>query len=93
LSYYPERDHGYPKLGTGGPEDVKGGPIVLGDGPPAPCPHCGCERLFHIEVELAPEATPPQLRVPEGSAVFSQYIGCPACPWASPAMTFARAKS
>jgi len=93
LSDYPERDRGYEKLGTGGPEDVVGAPIVLGDGPPIPCPHCGCEKLFHIEVELAPAATPPQLRVPEGHVALSRYIGCPACPRASPAMAFARVKN
>jgi len=94
LSDYPERDHGYQKVGSGGPEDVVGPPVVLTemDAPDAACPHCGCGRLFLIEVELAEAATPPQLRVPEGSRVVGIYPGCPACPWAGPMMTTARAR-
>jgi hypothetical protein len=94
MSEQPLRDHGYQKIGTGGPEDVIGPPIVLSEFADhgAACPHCGCEKLFLIEVELAKPATPPRLRVPEGSKVIGIYPGCPACPWAGPMMTTARAK-
>lgn len=46
-----------------------------------PCPHCGCGCLL-VECEVKP---PPMLNTPSGRAVV-RYIGCPACPYASPAV-------
>ena len=43
-----------------------------------PCPNCGCITTCMIEVNVTNH---PLLR--RGSGVGT-YIGCPACPWASP---------
>lgn len=83
------RNHGYGK-----PPEVKGIPEVgdRAEGVPA-CPHCGCETLFYITVELEEDNSDPgirALRKPEGPyQIKGRYIGCPACPWASPMMTSA----
>lgn len=47
------------------------------------CPHCGCTTIFEIEVEV----TMPQLK---GGKGVGRYLGCPACPWASPMLTVAK---
>lgn len=44
-----------------------------------PCPHCGCDTLYEIEVECRH----PLLAGGEG---LGHYVGCPACPFASPMM-------
>jgi hypothetical protein len=44
------------------------------------CPTCSCETLAEIEVTL-PKITFPGL---EGRSGTGSYLGCPACPWASP---------
>ncbi len=59
---------------TGKPKVI--GPALEADGP-LKCPNCGCE-LFHIETELKDY---PLLK--PGKQV-GHYLGCPACPWASP---------
>ena len=41
------------------------------------CPECGCEEVMLIEVIVAHDL----LRTPKGKGI---YMGCPACPWASP---------
>lgn len=65
--------------GLGDPQEyVKGVPRVrnkiLG-GPPCPC--CGCKSLYDIEVDVEC----PMLTTGKGVGV---YVGCPACPFASP---------
>lgn len=83
------RNHGLAK-----PPPVKGAPKVAGkaEGSP-PCPNCGCETLFFIEVELDPTSDSEMTRLlkkPEGPyRIVGNYIGCPACPWASPMMASA----
>jgi hypothetical protein len=47
---------------------------------PGPCPNCGCEKLFLIEVAVEHE----RLIGGKGTGV---YGGCAACPYASPMMT------
>lgn len=45
---------------------------------PEPCPNCGCKPLSLIQVTL--EGHPAF----EGQRARGNYIGCPACPYASP---------
>jgi len=71
------RDHG-----LGDSPKVIGTP-KLHDRVPGDCPHCHCDTLFRIEVEVEP---PPLLRRPADHKAVGTYIGCPACPWASPMM-------
>jgi hypothetical protein len=73
------RDHGYGDAPT-----VAGAPRV-GERVPGTCPHCACGTVFGIEVEV--ENPSPQLRRPAAPhKVIGRYVGCPACPWASPMM-------
>ena len=78
------RDYGY-----GDSPEVAGQPKVLGF-ISEPCPNCACIPTFQIEVVMA--EPPSQLRVPPGSHAVGTYVGCAACPWASPMMTTARPK-
>jgi hypothetical protein len=48
------------------------------------CPHCGAQLC----VVRCPVKPPPMLRAPAGKAVAC-YLGCPACPYASPAVMMA----
>ncbi len=51
-----------------------------------PCPNCGAD-LCRVYTPVKP---PPMLRVgPSGQAV-AVYLGCPACPYAGPAVTMAK---
>ena len=46
------------------------------------CPNCGCTPIYEITLRVKSA----MLRGGEG---VCKYIGCAACPWASPAMTTA----
>ena len=48
------------------------------------CPNCGCEELMQIEVAVDNHI------LSSGSGV-GYYLGCPACPWASPMLAVANA--
>ncbi len=79
----PERDHGLGDIDG----VIVGAPKVkqaLAKGEPAPCPNCGCSELFLIEVQIEDSK-----QLTGGSGVGA-YIGCPACPWASPMMARAQ---
>ena len=76
------RDYGF-----GDSPKVVGAPRLMGYAP-EPCPHCGCDPVFKVEAML--EEAPPHLKVPPGHEVVGVYVGCAACPWASPMMTSAR---
>lgn len=52
---------------------------------PGPCPRCQCKTLFEIEVDVEDS----RLRGGKGVGL---YIGCPACPWASPMLNRAVVK-
>lgn len=52
---------------------------VLPRGVPCPCPNCGCSTLSQVTVQLE------DTRAGPGPA-DGLYVGCPACPWASPMM-------
>lgn len=73
------RDHG-----LGNEPKPLGAPRVLGPKIEAgfSCLNCGCETLFLIQVEVA-------LDLLIGERGTSTYVGCPACPWASPTLTVA----
>jgi hypothetical protein len=43
------------------------------------CPNCQCETLYEIEVDVTSAGGM--------GAGTGKYIGCPACPWASPCIT------
>ena len=43
------------------------------------CPNCGCEQLMEIKVTVRQELI-------KGGEGVGTYIGCPACPFASPMM-------
>jgi hypothetical protein len=77
------RDHG-----LGASPKVLGAPTVVESIHGEKCPNCGCQSLFGVEVEVEP---PSMLRRPETPhKVVGVYVGCPACPWASPMMTTTR---
>ena len=46
------------------------------------CPHCKCEKLFEIEVDVDGPAL-------AGGSGVGYYMGCAACPWASPMIAIA----
>ena len=46
------------------------------------CPNCGCLQVMEIEV-------PVENRMLSGGSGIGYYIGCPACPWASPMIAVA----
>jgi hypothetical protein len=72
------RDYGMGSAGTpaGKPTWEKAEPI---DGIEPNCPNCGA-HLCQVSVPV----THPQLK---GGKGICSYLGCPACPYASPAMT------
>lgn len=47
-----------------------------------PCPICGCKKLFQVEVDVEN----PLLK---GGKGIGHYIGCAACPFASPMLAVA----
>jgi hypothetical protein len=69
------RDHGY-----GDSPEVVGVPRVVQKVLLSACPNCGCETVYLIEVHVKNE------RLKGGEGV-GNYVGCPACPWASPMMS------
>lgn len=67
-----------------------GAPEVLGNAEMA-CPNCGCGMTMVIKVrfmECKGAGVDPLLSLKKsGSGVYiARYVGCPACPWASPAI-------
>jgi hypothetical protein len=73
MPHYPERHYG-----LGDPTSMlRGKPRIVGELPAATCPHCECARLFKIEIDVEN----PLLK---GGKGIGTYIGCAACPWASP---------
>lgn len=74
---YRERAYG---LGEVPRENLDGPPRITGDGPEGvPCPNCQCPQTFFIQVNVK------VMPVAGGRGVMS-YVGCAACPWASPAL-------
>ena len=74
------RDHGF-----GDAPKIVGAPVI-GEKLAHKCPNCGCVGLFAVEVEVANPS--PLLKRPERPhKIVGRYMGCAACPWASPMMT------
>ena len=74
------REYGLPD------SEIRGDSIPVAKSVPGmktPCPNCGCAVLLEITVEIKQ----PLLR---GGAGTGQYLGCPACPWASQMICVAR---
>ncbi len=74
---YPERQYG---LGAVERNNLEGPPKIIGNGPDGvPCPNCGCERTFFIQVKVK------VMPICGGSGMLS-YVGCACCPWSSRAL-------
>lgn len=79
---YSERDHGY-----GDSPSVDGSPRILKK-LDHECDNCGCPEMFMIEVTLVEDPYDRRLALLQGEGKpTGTYIGCPACPYASPMMT------
>ena len=68
-----DRDYGLPE------GEVLGKPVatpLTGEGFEG-CPNCGCEQLMEIKIPMKQELL-------KGGKGMGTYIGCPACPFASP---------
>lgn len=83
----PERDYGYGFSPTVIGAPVIGEKLKLPNGDDAHCPNCGCLGVFEVKGVIE---APPQLRVGQGSEAVTMYVGCVACPWASPAIMTTR---
>ena len=82
---YKERNHGF-----GDSPEVEGSPKVLNK-VKQDCPECGCKELYMIEVELKDDPNHHRLILLKGTGTpMGIYVGCPACPYASPMMTTRR---
>jgi len=46
------------------------------------CPNCGCETIMEITLQV-------EMPMLKGGKGTGRYLGCPACPWASPMITIA----
>lgn len=66
------REYGLGDIRTDGPPRVK----RLTQELPA-CPNCGCASMAELEVNVV------DARLKSGKGI-GRYIGCPACPFASP---------
>tara|TARA_B100000131_G_scaffold221323_1_gene212852 strand:- start:38931 stop:39173 length:243 start_codon:yes stop_codon:yes gene_type:complete len=71
-----DRNYGLPQ---GEPVGVPVAKMLEGKAADMPCPNCGCNELMEITVEM----NQPLLKGGKGKGT---YIGCPACPFASPCM-------
>lgn len=74
MARHPEREYG-----LGDPmEMIRGIPRVKGMalGLP-PCPNCGCETMYNIQIDV-------ECALLVGGKGTGNYVGCPACPFASP---------
>ena len=81
------RDYGFghsTSYVVGPPRVVKQAEPV--DGVKPLCLNCGCQTLYEIEVDLK---NYPRLKPGKQTGL---YLGCPACPWASPMLARSEAK-
>jgi hypothetical protein len=77
------REYGLGSSGTpiGKPvaEPLDDAGLIRAMGGQVECPNCRCEQLMQISLQMMNS----QLR---GGVGLCRYVGCPACPWASPAV-------
>ena len=62
--------------------EVQDTPVATPLGPSSPfkeCPNCGCKQMMEVKVSVRQELI-------KGGEGVGTYIGCPACPFASPMM-------
>jgi hypothetical protein len=79
LNKEPLRDHGFPDVPGEAPLGIPEAKLMVNAGHNG-CPNCGCKQLMEITIAMKN----PLLKAGKGIGV---YIGCPACPYASPMMT------
>lgn len=72
---HPLRDYSLPNSEPDGVPEV-------GEETGQPCPNCHCPRTFMIKVRV-------KQRLVKGGVGTANYVGCAACPWASPAVIVA----
>jgi len=82
---YKERDYGMPFNGETGtpkatPLDAEMAESVRASGG---CPNCGCLEVMEVTV-------PVSMDILAGGKGLGKYLGCPACPWASPMIAMAQ---
>jgi len=75
------RDHGY-----GDSPNPSSPPTILSKAD-ASCPHCGGETLFMLEVLLEDDGGMMSALLAGSGELRGAYLGCAACPYASPMMT------
>jgi hypothetical protein len=66
------REYGLGDIRTDGPPRLK----RITDELPA-CPNCGCKHMAELEVNVIDNRL-------KGGCGVGHYLGCPACPYASP---------
>lgn len=76
---YPEREYGLPNIDS---KCVSTPKVLMDVKDTPPCPNCGCDTTFLIQVQIETKAL-------RGGKGVGTYVGCPACPWASPMMAMA----
>ena len=72
------RDYGYEDV-----PEIDGVPELVGGSTGLSCPNCGCAETFTLKVKAV------GVKKLKGGEGVGTYIGCPACPWASPMITVA----
>jgi hypothetical protein len=75
---HPEREYGLSDHEAVGVPTAKPVPSV-----DAKCPNCGCEAVHVITVDV-------KMNLLTSHVGQGTYLGCPACPWASPMVAVAR---
>ena len=87
-SMFKERDYGIPTDNLG---DLGTPELVDSKSTHIACPNCGCKDTFSVKIRVnnvnSKDPAVNLLRgVTSGGVIFGNYVGCPACPWASPMM-------
>ena len=77
------RDYGLPNHANENVSTPRARPL---DDHSAVCPHCGCRQIQEVTVYVV------NVENLKGNRGIGRYLGCPACPWASPMVITATAK-
>ena len=74
------RDYGLPNC------EVIGAPTAVApDLPVSACPMCGCKEVMIVTAQVTQKLV-------KGGKGTGTYLGCPACPWASPMVIVSNTK-